>query len=85
MGGTYWKMWHFEWENGGFVFKPNYMSKKYAVMILHTAGALISLAAVVAVIEDTVSFKRGTFNVAGSTDIAILENSFATGIQAVRV
>jgi len=67
MGGKYWEMWHFAWENGGFVFKPNYMPKKYAMMILPIAGALISLAAVVAVIEDTVHFKRGTFKVAGST------------------
>ena len=43
MGGKYWEMWHFAWENGGFVFKPNYMPKKYAMMILPIAGALISL------------------------------------------
>ena len=65
MGGKYWEMWHFAWENGGFVFKPNYMPKKYAMMILPIAGALISLGAFVAVIEDVVRFKRGTFEVAG--------------------
>ncbi len=65
MGGKYWEMWHFAWENGGFVFKPNYMPKKYAMMILPIAGALISLGAFVAVIEDVVRFRRGTFEVAG--------------------
>jgi len=65
MGGKYWEMWHFAWEEGSFVFKPNYMSKKYAVMILPISGAMISIAALIAVIEDTVRFKRGTFEVAG--------------------
>lgn len=67
MGGKYWEMWYFAWENGGLVFKPNYMPKKYAMMILPLAGALISLGAFVAVIEDVVRFKRGTFEVAGGT------------------
>ena len=67
MGGKYWEMWYFAWENGGLVFKPNYMPKKYAMMILPLAGALISLGAFVAVIEDVVRFKRGTFEVAGTT------------------
>ena len=31
MGGKYWEMWHFAWENGQIVFKPNYMPKKYAM------------------------------------------------------
>ena len=65
MGGKYWEMWHFAWEEGSFVFKPNYMPKKYAVMILPISGAMISIAALIAVIEDTVRFKRGTFEVAG--------------------
>lgn len=65
MGGKYWEMWHFAWEEGSFVFKPNYMPKKYAVMILPISGAMISIAAMLAVIEDTVRFKRGTFKVAG--------------------
>ena len=50
------------------MFKPNYMPKKYAVMILPIVGVLISLAALVAVIEDTVRFRRGTFQVAGGID-----------------
>lgn len=39
--------------------------KKYAVMILPIPGAMISIDALLAVIEDTVRFKRGTFRVAG--------------------
>lgn len=66
MGGKYWEMWHFAWENGTIVFKPNYMPKKYAMVILPIAGVLISLGAIVAIIEDTVRFKRGTFELAGS-------------------
>ena len=67
MSGKYWEMWYFAWENGGFVFKPNYMPKKYAMMILPIAGVLISLGALVAIIEDAVRFRRGTFEVAGGT------------------
>ena len=47
MSGKYWEMWYFAWEDGGFVFKPNYMPKKYAMMILPVAGILISLGALV--------------------------------------
>ena len=67
MGGKYWEMWYFAWEDGWFVFKPNYMPKRYAMMILPIAGVLISLGALVAVIEDIVRFRRGTFEVAGGT------------------
>lgn len=67
MGGKYWEMWHFAWEDGGLVFKPNYMPKWYAMLILPISGAMISLAALVAVIEDVVHFKRGTFEVAGGS------------------
>ena len=65
MGGKYWEMWHFAWEEGSFVFKPNYMPKKYAVMILPISGAMISIAALLAIIEDAFRFKRGTFEVSG--------------------
>ncbi|NKB64956.1 MAG: TRAP transporter small permease subunit [Gammaproteobacteria bacterium] len=68
MGGMYWEMWHFTWEQGRLVFQPNYMPKKYAVMILPIAGVLVSLAALVAIIEDSVRFKQGTFIPAGETD-----------------
>ncbi len=65
MGGMYWEMWHFAWEDGSLVFKPNYMPKKYAMLILPIAGAMICLAAVIAIIEDIVRLKRGTFTVSG--------------------
>jgi len=66
MGGKYWEMWHFAWENGGLAFKPNYMPKSYAMMILPLSGALVSLAAFAALIEDVVRYQRGAFKVAGS-------------------
>ncbi len=68
MGGKYWEMWHFTWENGWFVFQPNYMPKKYAVMILPISGAFISLGAIVAIIEDSIRFKRGSFEVSSGTE-----------------
>ena len=37
------------------------------MMILPIVGTLISLSALVAVIEDAVRFRRGTFEVAGGT------------------
>ena len=58
MGGKYWEMWYFAWEDGWFVFKPNYMPKKYAMYILPISGALICLAAFVAVIEDVIRYKQ---------------------------
>jgi len=61
MGGKYWEMWYFIWEDGGFVFKPNYMPKKYAVTIVPISGVLVSLAAVASIIEDGLRLKAGTF------------------------
>ncbi len=66
MGGKYWEMWYFAWEDGGVVFKPNYMPKSYAMMILPLSGTLISIAALVAIVEDVANFRKGTFVVAGS-------------------
>lgn len=54
MGGKYWEMWHFAWEDGAFVFKPNYMPKWYAMVILPTSGVLVSLGAALAIIEDSI-------------------------------
>jgi TRAP-type C4-dicarboxylate transport system permease small subunit len=65
MGGKYWEMWHFQWEDGWFVFKSNYMPKRYAMMILPLGGGLISLGALIAIFEDCVLFKKGKFVVAG--------------------
>ena len=65
MGGRYWEMWYFAWEDGGFVFKPNYMPKKYAMAILPIAGVLTSVAALIAVLEDSIRYANGTFRLAG--------------------
>jgi len=68
MGGKYWEMWYFAWENGSFVFKPNYMPKKYAMVILPLMGTLISISACAAIIEDTVQLMKGKFKVSAGTD-----------------
>ena len=68
MGGKYWEMWYFAWENSSIVFKPNYMPKKYAMAILPIAGALISAGALAAMVEDVVRLKRGKFKLAGGTE-----------------
>lgn len=68
MGGKYWEMWYFAWENGGFVFKPNYMPKKYAVAILPISGVLVSTAALMALVEDCIRYSNGTFRLAGDDD-----------------
>ena len=61
MGGKYWEMWYFVWQDGGLVFKPNYMPIKYAIAIVPISGLLVSLAAVAAILEDCLMFRRGTF------------------------
>jgi len=66
-GGKYWEMWYFTWEDGGIVFKENYMPKRYAQMILPIAGFFICLGALVAIIEDSVRFKKGKFVVAAGS------------------
>ncbi len=67
MGGMYWEMWYFTWEDSSLVFKPNYMPKKYAMVILPIVGVLISSGAIAAIIEDAVRLKNGVFKVAGGT------------------
>ena len=61
MGGKYWEMWHFAWENGEFVFKPNYMPKKYAIAIVPISGVLVCIAAVASIIEDSFKMRSGTY------------------------
>ncbi len=61
MGGKYWEMWYFTWEEGSIVFKPNYMPKKYAISIVPISGFLVCMAALASIIEDSVHFKNGTF------------------------
>ena len=62
MGGKYWEMWHFAWEDGGFVFKEHYMPKKYAVSIVPISGFLVCVAALASVLEDSIRLKMGTYN-----------------------
>lgn len=61
MGGKYWEMWHFAWENGQFVFKPNYMPKKYAIAIVPISGFLVCVAAIASIIEDSIKMRSGTY------------------------
>ena len=68
MGGKYWEMWYFAWENGEIVFKPNYMPKKYAISIVPISGFLVSIAALASICEDTLRWKAGTFEQNGSLD-----------------
>lgn len=58
MGGKYWEMWYFAWEDGRFVFKPNYMPKKYAIAIVPISGFLVTVAAFVSILEDCIKLKK---------------------------
>ncbi len=73
MGGKYWEMWYFAWEDGRFVFKPNYMPKKYAMAILPISGVLTSVAALMAVLEDSIRYANGTFRLGGDDEADIAE------------
>ena len=72
MGGKYWEMWYFAWEDGSIVFKPNYMPKKYAMAILPITGVLTSIAALMAVLEDCIRYAKGTFRLAGDDEAEIV-------------
>ena len=72
MGGKYWEMWYFAWEDGGIVFKPNYMPKKYAMAILPITGVLTSIAALMAVLDDCIRYSNGTFRLAGDDEAEIV-------------
>ena len=61
MGGKYWEMWYFAWENGQIVFKPNYMPKKYAIAIVPISGFLVCVAAIASIIEDSFKLSVGTY------------------------
>lgn len=69
MGGKYWEMWYFAWEDGGFVFKPNYMPKKYAISIVPISGFLVSIAALASIFEDSMRLRDGTYKQSKDTDI----------------
>ena len=68
MGGKYWEMWYFAWEDGGIVFKPNYMPKKYAIAIVPISGVLVCVAAVASIIEDSVRMKAGVYGQSDDPD-----------------
>jgi TRAP-type C4-dicarboxylate transport system permease small subunit len=61
MGGKYWEMWYFAWEDGGLVFKSNYMPKKYAISIVPFSGVLVCVASLASILEDSLRLKAGTF------------------------
>jgi TRAP-type C4-dicarboxylate transport system permease small subunit len=69
MGGKYWEMWYFVWEDGGFVFKQNYMPKKYAISIVPISGFLVSIGALAAIIEDSMLLYAGKYEQVKDTDI----------------
>ena len=71
MGGKYWEMWYFAWEEGQFVFKPNYMPKKYAISIVPISGLLVSIAALASILEDSLKLAAGTYEQAKEVDIEI--------------
>jgi TRAP-type C4-dicarboxylate transport system permease small subunit len=68
MGGKYWEMWHFAWEDGQFVFKPNYMPKKYAISIVPISGVLVCIGAIASIIEDSFKMVAGTYQQAKDSD-----------------
>lgn len=61
MGGMYWEMWHFAWEDGQLVYKPNYMPKKYAISIVPISGLLVCVGAIASIIEDSFKLCAGTY------------------------
>ena len=73
MGGKYWEMWYFAWEDGRVVFKPNYMPKKYAISIVPISGFLVSIAALASIIEDSARLKAGRYFHAGDQEDHIVE------------
>ena len=68
MGGKYWEMWYFAWEDGRLVFKPNYMPKKYAVAIVPISGLLVCVAAIASIVEDSLRLKAGTYRQSSDLD-----------------
>lgn len=68
MGGRYWEMWYFTWEDGWFVYQPHYMPKKYAVSIVPISGFLVSIAAIASILEDSIRLKEGSFHIIKDMD-----------------
>ena len=76
MGGKYWEMWYFAWEDGSFVYKPNYMPKKYAISIVPISGFLVSIAALASICEDSFRLKAGTFEQAKDEDLERVDANY---------
>jgi len=74
MGGKYWEMWHFGWENGQFVFKPNYMPKKYAIAIVPISGCLVCIAAIASIVDDSIKLRAGTYRQSKDVDSEFSES-----------
>ncbi|MEM7425293.1 MAG: TRAP transporter small permease [Pseudomonadota bacterium] len=74
MGGKYWEMWYFAWENSQFVFKPNYMPKKYAIAIVPISGVLVCVAAIASIIEDSARMRAGSYQQARDTHSSFEES-----------
>jgi hypothetical protein len=74
MGGRYWEMWHFTWEDGRFVFQPHYMPKKYAVAIVPISGFLVCAAALASILEHSLQLKAGTYKVADDIDEHVIDD-----------
>ena len=55
------------WTNPGKYWEMGYLPKKYPMLILPITGGLVCIGALVAVIEDTVRFRKGEFEVAGGS------------------
>jgi TRAP-type C4-dicarboxylate transport system permease small subunit len=68
MGGKYWEMWYFAWEDGALVFKPNYMPKKYAIAIVPISGFLVCVGALASIVEDSIKMLAGTYKQADDVD-----------------
>ncbi len=73
MGGKYWEMWYFAWEDGDLVFKPNYMPKKYAVAIVPISGFLVSAAALASILDASLRLRAGTYRQGKEADGAAPE------------
>jgi hypothetical protein len=63
-------MWYFAWEDGGIVFKPNYMPKKYAIAIVPISGFLVCIAALASIIEDSSRLLAGTYEQSKDVDVS---------------
>ena len=68
MGGKYWEMWYVTWQDGQFIFKPNYMPKKYAIAIVPISGVLVCIGAIASIIEDSFKMRMGTYKQAKEID-----------------